>query len=65
MLLLKQNKIKKKQVNKLVKLEIEFDAEKNKKYEFEAIKDNAIYNEVEGSIIRIRLSSILKLPARK
>lgn len=41
--LLKQNISNKKQVNKLVKFELEFNSEEDKKYKLKVIQDSAIY----------------------
>lgn len=46
MTLLKQNIIRKKQANKLLKLEPEFNVEKNKKYKVTIIQDNVIYTKL-------------------
>lgn len=50
-LLLEQNTIRKKQVNKLseLKLESELNARKDKKYKFKSMKDYAVYTEVAES----------------
>lgn len=45
MLLLKQDTIKKRQVNKLLELKSELDIKKDKKYEIETIKDSVVYVE--------------------
>lgn len=42
-LLLKQNIIRKKRVNKLLKLELKFDIGENKKKEVVTIKNNVVY----------------------
>lgn len=46
MALLEQNITRKKQVNKLLELKLVPDIGQNKEYEFEAIKDSAVYIEV-------------------
>lgn len=45
MLLLKQDTIKKRRVNKLLKLEPELDEREDKKYKIGVFKDSAIYTE--------------------
>lgn len=49
MLLLKENTIKKAQVNKLLKLISKLDIKEDKKYKVEANKDNIIYTEATRS----------------
>lgn len=42
-LLLEQNTIRKRRVDKLLELKLELDRRKDNKYEFEAIKNSAVY----------------------
>lgn len=49
MSLLKQNPIRKKRVNTLLKLKLEFNVRENKVYKIEIIKNNAVYTKTAKS----------------